>query len=819
MKKLLYSTLAIAAVLAASCSQEKSTNDAVSALPFQTHEITLKGAFSPQTRTAYANDKTFSWLDNEAVYVISYDDDYTYANVFRGGEAGTVTDFKGELTDGATVAYAMYPAFGRLFINKNIAAFLPSRYYVDETSDDYFTVQSSNPLENLPLVGVLDENDILQFYTAAGAAKFTLTGLKAGSKIFRIYSNKESLSGYFALDSEKGYYTNDSALSGTYTVESTYTTDSGEERDTTYTLNCSNKYVDLVIDTDNNGTLTGYFPLPVGKISAGAQIMVYDLDEEGNGTIEYSRVLSRDISIERNKVTEVATLACVPSSWKSAGTASFIDNYTWQSQNFTEGQKVSVSLAQDENNKNLFRIENPFKVAATTFNYQPAGTVSPDEYLEFAVIPGNDQVSYDEIYTGIYNSDIEGEMMFASPGLFNNADPSRNIVTKYQENGLPAHIQFDPVYFFDKGYWSWFTNGEDGGGYLGTKLGNNIASLYFPGVTEGPDLALKVLYTGDAIVDEEGAVVTATVDFGNDITGVQLVIAQSEKSALAAIEAGTNVTSITSPNTDIKVTFPAGAATGTYYLYAYTSVTDGLTQACRQLIAAEDGISYFNPNDEDKYTLDNIIGYWYTKTAEIYDGDGWETGEFDATIEASNDEDSGNVMITEMWGFTFDVPMYGTFDTQKGLLQIKGEQIPITTSSPNTSYYFGFTKNGDPTGDLNFYLSDDGTLSYEKGETILLFAAYTKRLNNTYAGWLYAFDEIYMEKQEEESTSGAPALVKADFSSAPQNTEITTPAPKNGSVSFERKNMVELQEPMFIHLGKEAKASDMNISRMTWMAK
>ena len=816
MKKLLYSTLAIAAVLAASCAQEKSTNEAISALPFQTHEITLKGAFGPQTRTAYANDKTFSWLENEAVVVVSYDDSYTYGNIFHGGAAGTVTDFKGEITDGATVAYAMYPAFGRVFVNNSVAAYFPSRYYVDETSDDYYTVQSANPLENLPLVGVLDESDILQFYTAAGAAKFTLTGLKAGSKIFRIYSNAESLSGYFELNNETAYYTNDSALPGTYNIESTYTTDSGEERDTTYTFNCSNKYVDLVVDTDNNGTLTGYFPLPVGKISAGSQIMVYDLDEEGNGTMEYSRVIARDIVIERNKVTEVAPLACVPSSWTAVGTASFIDNYTWTSQRFTEGQKVNVSLAQDQNNKNLFRIENPFKVAASTFSYTPSGTVSPDEYLEFTVVPGNDQVNYDELYTGIYNSDLSGEMIFASPGLFNNADPSRNIVTKYQENGLPAHIQFDPVYYFESGYWSWFTNGEEGSGYLGTKLGNNIASLFFPGVTESPDLALNVIYTGETIIDEEGAVVTATVDFGNDITAVQLVIAQDAKSALAAIEAGTNVTTVTSPNTDINVTFPAEAATGTYYVYAYTSVTDGLTQACRQLLPAEDGISFFNPNDEDRHTLDDIIGYWYTESAGIY-SDGWSTGEFDATIEASNDEDSGNVMITEMWGFDFDVPMYGNFDTQKGLLQIKGGQIPITTSSPNKSYYFGFTKNGDPTGNLNFYMGDDGTLSYENGEKLMLFAAFDKRLRQ-YLGFFYAFDDIYMEKQEEEPAAGAPALLKADFNYAPQTIDITS-APKNGSVSSKRKNMVEVQEPMFIHLGKEAKASDMNINRITWMAK
>ena len=134
------------------------------------------------------------------------------------------------------------------------------------------TMRCSNPLSNLPLIGVPDEaNEILQFHTAAGAAKFTFKGLTPGKKLIRLFAEDEKLSGYFAFDN--GLYTNNSALSGTYSVESTYEKD-GVTRDTTYNYNCSNKYVQYIVDANAEGTATFYAPLPVGKIGAGSTVYI-----------------------------------------------------------------------------------------------------------------------------------------------------------------------------------------------------------------------------------------------------------------------------------------------------------------------------------------------------------------------------------------------------------------------------------------------------------------------------------------------------------------------------------------------------------------
>ena len=170
MKKLLYSTLAIAAVLAASCSQEISKNNSNElALLTGKHEVVYKGLASNVTKTAYADDKTFSWEAGEVVYVVTgpqsdeSEDQYLHGSVFTGDVAGTVTNFKGEVADGQEAYLALYPSFGRLFVNNYIAAYLPPTTFVDLDDDTYYTVKSTNPLSNLPLIGVPDDaNEVLQ---------------------------------------------------------------------------------------------------------------------------------------------------------------------------------------------------------------------------------------------------------------------------------------------------------------------------------------------------------------------------------------------------------------------------------------------------------------------------------------------------------------------------------------------------------------------------------------------------------------------------------------------------------------------------------
>ena len=819
MKKLLYSTLAIAAVLAASCAQEVSKNNSEELAPVTgKHEVVYKGLASNVTKTAYADDKTFSWEAGEQIIAITgpaseeSEDQYYHGTIFTGDVAGTVTNFKGEVGDGQEVLAALYPAYGRLFINNEIAGYFPPTFFVDLDDDNYFTVKSSNPLSNLPLIGVPDEaNEILQFHTAAGAAKFTFKGLTPGKKLIRLFAEDEKLSGYFAFDN--GLYTNNSALSGTYSVESTYEKD-GVTRDTTYNYNCSNKYVQYIVDANAEGTATFYAPLPVGKIGAGSTVYIYDYNmETDNATLVYSRVLSSDLTIKENAVATVAPLTVAASEWESIGTGKFIDNYFWTMFGFTEGEYVDVAIMRDKNNKNLYRMENPFAVAKAKFGFTNKGEATADEYFEFTALPSNGKVLYDEVQTGLYLEATGEATVYASPSLFSNADASRNIVVKFQEDGVtPSSIQFDPVYYWDNaGYWSWFTAGEDGGGIIGTKEGNNIAQLLFPGQTGTYDLDLSVKYTGDSVVDEKGASVTATVLLGANLTGAQLVIAQDAASAKAAIEAGAGVTTITESDSDIAVTLPEDAVTGKYYVYAYSSVTEGLTEACRQLLASETGLEYFNPDDPDKYSLDDIIGTWETNAARIYVSSGstgsWRNNQsVDITLAASNDEDAGNIMITGFHGDTFDTPLYGSFDTQKGLFQAAGGQIVIDNYNGQT----GANQRGmalcdyeDIAADLLFYLEENGTLTYGHGKGYL-YPVPTKDgevQDNLWFGLVYS--NLVFNKS---TASGAPLKAMGNSSSKTNYVEVSEAENIPAHIASERISCKQkTQEPMFYHLGHEGR--------------
>ena len=814
MKKLLYSTLAIAAVLAASCSQEISKNGSEELISqVGKHEVVYKGLASNVTKTAYADDKTFSWEAGERVLAVTgpksdeSEDQYYHGVYFTGDVAGTVTNFKGDVNDGQEVLLALYPAYGRLFVNNDIAAYFPPTFFVDLDDDNYYTVKSSNPLSNLPLIGIPDEADeILQFHTAAGAAKFTFKGLTPGKKLIRIYAEEERLSGYFTFDN--GLYTNDSALTGTYSVESTYEKD-GETRDTTYTYNCSNKYVQYILDTDSEGTATFYAPLPVGKIGAGSTVYIYDYDmEKDDATLAYSRVLANDLEIKENAVATVAPLTVAASEWETVGTGKFIDNYLWSMFSFTEGEYVDVAIMRDKNNKNLYRMENPFAVAKTKFGFTNAGEATADEYFEFTALPSNGKVLYEDIQTGLYFESTSDATLYASPSLFNNADASRNIVVKFQEDGItPSSIQFDPVYYWDNaGYWSWFTAGVNSNGIIGTKNGNNIAQLLFPGQEGTYDLSLSVTYTGETLIDEKGAAVTATLVLGDNLTGAQLVVAQDAASAKAAIEAGTCVTTVTGSDSDIEVVFPEDAETGTYYVYAYSSVSEGLTEACRQLLPAETGINYFNPDDPDKYTLDDIIGEWETNTASVYQS-GWKYNQyFSLTIAASNDEDSGNVMFTQIYfSDTLDPYLYGTFDTAKGL--VSATPTPTYTL---TNYLAGWADDDDVESDLLFFLSDDGTLSYKHGDGYLDYVAYDKTKGSFLGYFGIYITDIVLTKVDENATSSAPSI---NGKSAPRNNkvEISSDFDKlvNMSKAPEKLDCKQkAQEPMFYHLGAEGRRID-----------
>ena len=208
-----------------------------------------------------------------------------------------------------------------------------------------------------------------------------------------------------------------------------------------------------------------------------------------------------------------------------------------------------------------------------------------------------------------------------------------------------------------------------------------MIQILFPGVSSAVELDSSVAF-GEVTDDTpEQAVASATISLGNDVVSAKVVIAADLAAAKAAIAANTNVTEVTASG-DVEVLFPANAPTGDYIVVAYTQAKDGFTAAANQYIYSA-SFKYFNSNDDAGYTLADIVGVYDSEPMHIayYTGSGWNWGDGKSvntiTIEESDDDFLGNIMITEIEctaesrGYTLITgggygPLYGTFNTATG---------------------------------------------------------------------------------------------------------------------------------------------------------
>ena len=343
MKRILITSLAFFGIFAVSCNKEIEAPVAPAENTASFHKHTITATIGNDTRTAYADFQKFSWKAGDNIDVFTYNESTEYTKIFpfTAQEDGTTTVFVGEVEDGfELVNLAVYPD-NAAFINGEVCIYAPGLIYIDGTDEDYYNASSENPLENLALVGRLnDENTAYAFKTAMGAVKVTLTGLSSDAAYLRINA-PEKIAGYFYID-DNDCISNESAVPGTYT------TSDGNER------NYSNNNIWYGFTPSADGSVTLYIPLPVGKLSAGTTFYVENEDED----VLYQRTTVKDIVIERNKVTELTALSA-QASWKTLGTGKFIDNFNWSVGNFPEGTYVDVEIQADESDPSHFRVVNP----------------------------------------------------------------------------------------------------------------------------------------------------------------------------------------------------------------------------------------------------------------------------------------------------------------------------------------------------------------------------------------------------------------------------------------------------------------------------
>lgn len=743
MKKLFYSVLALAGILAVSCNKESEAPVAAERTG-NTHTVTLKAAFAQEgdTRTTYANDKTFSWVEGDKVYVRCYNEAEEELDwfTFVAETSGPETMLTGEVDDGFELGdVAVYaPSYRHVYTwvyNGSTASIVaPISYHLDgfglgEGSDGDATpfwnsvsVPSDNPLSVLPLVSVT-KDDVLYFQTAMGVLNLNLTDVSAEATHVVIASGDGKYLGNYLMIKD-----------GMVTMDDPLIDEDDEDGPAVY----ASSYMEYFFQPASDGTVSLMIPLPVGTLSAGSTIAVCD----ENDAILFAQTVRKDIVIERNKITKLVPLAAV-ASWEKLGTGKFVDNYLWQDMGADYDTYVDVEIEKSKSQDGYYRIVNPYGAAAKAFNYEaPHKVVGPQDIIFHILKVGDaiygspvtlaDQIYWDEVYSGIdaddeyadESIDVDDlEYVVHHPGdyvLFSDEENwGRNLVAKYGADGTPANVIMAPIYVWGAdSYWT---------GSAGYHEYNDVIQIIFPGVTSPVDLNSGVAFLEVTDDTPAQAIANVGISLGYDIAFAKVVIATDMASAKAAIAAGENVTVVTESG-ECEVKLPANAPSGDYQVFALTQVKEGLTEMANQYIYS-DPFKYFNANDDLGYTLDDVIGTYTSEKMYFayYRLNKWNWTDGDDTvtivIEESDDEFLGNVMITSVLasgnrGFELKADteypgMYGRFNTATGQLVFEGVQPMNNTQFTADNNPCAFTGMRDDEG-IEFFLPKPGTLTTDR---------------------------------------------------------------------------------------------------------
>lgn len=165
------------------------------------------------------------------------------------------------------------------------------------------------------------------------------------------------------------------------------------------------------------------------------------------------------------------------------------------------------------------------------------------------------------------------------------------------------------------------------------------------------------------------------------------------------------------------------------------------------------------------YSLDNVIGDWEFTGVSAFDGSAVPGT---MTIAASDDEESGNVMITSFMGIPCMAPVYATFDIHAGSLSVYGYQAfyqevddadtPDDASDDATYTYFFYTNANEY---LNLKMPQADVLASPDDIFGVVYA-----VNGSLTGWMYAFADFEGAKvsaAESAAVTSLSSIVKGSF--------------------------------------------------------
>lgn len=356
----------------------------------------------------------------------------------------------------------------------------------------------------------------------------------------------------------------------------------------------------------------------------------------------------------------------IASPYKSIGKGKMTDNFWFEA-------TASVTIMQNTQNPNEFRIMSPFEGLAKAAETSLDGNQDP--YIQLTLLkPGNtfydvaitqeNLVGYTDINTGYFHSSYEADIYMLFPGRLTKYAAEEfflhNCVVEWQENGLPGRIQLAP-YFYMFGVGGWDNTQAD-----------NVVVIDFPGYNP-KDLSADIEYLG-VLTDAEGAANAAVnLAFGADVTDARAIVVSDDvddEAVADAIAAG-----------EIEAVQVADGG------YKFIPIEEGLTGKLKVVLVIL---------DEGKVKNISSVGFEYYGGA----ANPWEvmaTGDYVYTLFFGSDEEPATDPGLELqynaeedvyrithWGY--DVDFTFTMDAETKKVHVPAQFTGVTHSTYGEVY-------------------------------------------------------------------------------------------------------------------------------------
>lgn len=278
-KQILFLATGLLASLAVSCQMAEEQAGQDPAAGMKTVRI---GARGRDTKTAYQDDKTFSWTAGDDIAVYCTDATLPSNNGFyrfSTTESGPMAYFTGDIPETAEVgAVALYPY-------SSAHAYKNGQYSFSVDGEKSYLARQS---ADIPMYGVASAEGVFDFTHLAGAFKLSVDGIPAGVTQVKVTFTAAGarMSGLFAVTGS-GPYTW-AAAQGESVAERTVV-----------------RYCPV-----SEGAFSVYIPYPDGTIWGNSSLLIQDYTGGTVGATLCDRADVGAIPVARSRVTRLEPLTC-----------------------------------------------------------------------------------------------------------------------------------------------------------------------------------------------------------------------------------------------------------------------------------------------------------------------------------------------------------------------------------------------------------------------------------------------------------------------------------------------------------------------------